>query len=105
MTLRCLVLGHRRSRSRASFDEKRDRWISECKRCHVLLVREGNEWRELPPPPDKLVPLPKTTESSGPASGGLGETPFVAPRAPNSSDRNGLPIVEGTKQAVELSTP
>lgn len=55
MTLRCLLFGHRRSRSRATYDEKRGRWISACKRCHVLLEREDHhDWRPLTPPPGKL---------------------------------------------------
>ena len=105
MTLRCLLLGHRRSRSCASFDEKHGHWISECKRCHVLLVREGQDWRELPRPPDKLVPVERKRKGSGSASRSSGESPFVATGATNSADRNGFPAVEGRKQPVELTTP
>lgn len=105
MTLRCLLLGHRRSRSCASFDEKRGRWISECKRCHVLLVREGEDWREMPCPTVKLVPVERKTKASGPAGSSVGETPFVAAGAPNAADRDGFAAVEGSKQAVELTAP
>lgn len=55
MTLRCVLFGHRRSRSRATYDETRGRWISVCKRCHVMLEREDHrDWRPIAPPVGKL---------------------------------------------------
>jgi hypothetical protein len=58
MTLRCLIFGHRRSRSRATFDEKHQHWLSDCRRCHILLVREPDgKWRPAPPPPEMLEPI------------------------------------------------
>jgi hypothetical protein len=58
MTLRCLIFGHRRSRSRATFDEKHHHWLSDCRRCHILLVREADgRWRPAPPPPKTLEPI------------------------------------------------
>src|SRR4051812_1481767 len=50
MTLRCHFLGHRRSASRAGFDEKRGYWISNCKRCHILL-RGDSDGKGKPLPP------------------------------------------------------
>ena len=58
MTLRCVLSGHRRSRSRATFDEKRGQWISQCKRCHAMLVREADgTWQPLHVTAGKLVPV------------------------------------------------
>ena len=58
MTLRCLIFGHRRSRSRATFDEKHQRWFSDCRRCHILLVREPDgAWHPAPSPPERLEPI------------------------------------------------
>ena len=36
----CLVLGHRRSRARVTFDEQQRRWVSNCKGCCTPLVRD-----------------------------------------------------------------
>ena len=45
MTLRCHVLGHKRSRSRAFYDDRNACWLSDCKRCNTPLVREWyGEW-------------------------------------------------------------
>ncbi|GAA3897255.1 hypothetical protein GCM10022276_15320 [Sphingomonas limnosediminicola] len=58
MTLRCHLFGHVRSASRAAFDEKHQFWISDCKRCHILLVREQDgKWAPLPRQPDRLDPI------------------------------------------------
>jgi hypothetical protein len=65
MTLRCLILGHRRSRSRATFDDKHQRWFSDCKRCHVLLVREPDgTWHPAPPQPERLEPIHREGRST-----------------------------------------
>ena len=115
MTLRCLLLGHRRSRSRATFDEKHQRWFSECKRCCVPLVREADgSWSPGPPPADKLEPVApaadaqdgappvdeRSDERSGPARGGLGESPFGAPGAADSTDGGDLTAAKHPEQAV-----
>ena len=64
MTLRCLIFGHRRSRSRATFDDKHQHWISDCKRCHVLLLRGADgTWRPAPPQPEKLEPIAPTPDT------------------------------------------
>jgi hypothetical protein len=58
MTLRCHFFDHRRSASRATFDDKHQYWISDCKRCHILLMREADgKWRPLPRQPDRLEPI------------------------------------------------
>jgi len=65
MTLRCHFLGHRRSASRATFDDKHQHWISECKRCHVLLMREPDgKWTPLPRQPDKLEPIAEEAQAA-----------------------------------------
>lgn len=57
MTLRCHVLGHKRSRSRAYYDDKNACWFSECKRCHKPLVREWHgEWHAMLPESHSLIP-------------------------------------------------
>lgn len=105
MTLRCLLLGHRRSRSCASYDEKHARWISECKRCHVMMVREGETWRELSAPPvGKLIVVERRAEASA-ASGSADETPFVAPRTADAADSGDAAAGERLKQTVELTAP
>lgn len=59
MTLRCHLLGHKRSHSRAAYDEKNACWFSECRRCHTLLIKEWHgSWHPAPPQPRRLVPLP-----------------------------------------------
>lgn len=65
MSLVCQFLGHRRSRSRATFDEKRQQWVSDCRRCATILARERDgRWVPVPPAPDRLVPIepPAVTE-------------------------------------------
>lgn len=105
MTLRCILLGHRRSRSCASYDEKHARWISECKRCHVMMLREGDTWREFPAPPvGKLVAIERSQEKSA-ASGSGGETPFVAARAEDAADGGDAAAGERLEQTVELTAP
>lgn len=52
MSLLCHVFDHKRSSSRASFDHVNQCWVSECKRCLAVLVRDGpGEWREAPAEP------------------------------------------------------
>jgi len=56
MSLLCHLFSHKRSRSRATFDEINRCWVSECKRCYAVLVRERpGDWREAPPEPLPLV--------------------------------------------------
>jgi hypothetical protein len=67
------MFGHVRSRSRATFDEKRQRWISECRRCRVPMMRdEDGTWRETDAPSTgKLVPVdPEPEESASSAASG-----------------------------------
>lgn len=105
MTLRCILLGHLRSRSCASYDEKNARWISECKRCHVMMAREGATWRELSVPPvGKLVAV-EGPQGSSAASGSADETPFVASRAADAANGGDAAAGEQTKQTVELTAP
>lgn len=63
MSLVCQFLGHRRSRSRATFDEKRQQWVSDCRRCATILAREGDgRWVPVPRAPDKLTPVERPTD-------------------------------------------
>ena len=104
MTLRCLLFGHLRSRSRATFDEKHRRWLSECKRCHVLMVREPDgKWREIPSPIGKLVPIERESEESAAPDGSPDEPPFVAAAATDSTERGAAALREHRQEAVELS--
>jgi hypothetical protein len=65
MSLVCQFLGHRRSRSRATFDEKRQQWISDCRRCATILAREPDgRWIPIPPVSGKLVPIERPAESN-----------------------------------------
>ena len=58
MSLVCSLMGHRRSRSRATFDDKRQQWVSDCRRCATILVRESDgRWVPAPPTPDKLLSI------------------------------------------------
>jgi hypothetical protein len=42
----CWIIGHRRSRSRAWFDESIGLWRSYCRRCGKPLLRESTgKWR------------------------------------------------------------
>lgn len=64
MSLVCRFIGHRRSRSRATFDEKRQQWVSDCRRCATILVRErGGGWIPAPPVPAKLLPIERPPSS------------------------------------------
>ena len=65
MGLLCRLFGHKRSSSRASFDEADQYWVSDCKRCLTILVRDGpGEWREAPPePPRPARPQPAILRS------------------------------------------
>jgi hypothetical protein len=48
MSLLCHVFDHKRSSARASFDRVNRCWVSDCKRCCAILVRERpGEWREV----------------------------------------------------------
>lgn len=61
MSLVCSLMGHRRSRSRATFDDKRQQWVSDCRRCATILVRERDgRWVPAPPAPDKLLPIERS---------------------------------------------
>ena len=93
MTLRCILFGHLRSRSRAAFDDKNNRWLSPCKRCRTLLVREApGRWRPLPPQSQDAVPAEaeaaETIEPPGSdaALGSAGEAPFVAPASKDAPE-------------------
>ena len=56
MSLLCRLFDHKRSSSRASFDEVNQCWVSECKRCLAILVREGpGDWREAGPEPQSAA--------------------------------------------------
>lgn len=49
MSLLCAVFPHKRSASRATFDRVHQIWVSECRRCFTVLVRDGpGDWREAP---------------------------------------------------------
>jgi len=37
----CLLLGHRRSKMRVRFSDQHQRWVGNCKRCNMLLVRDA----------------------------------------------------------------
>jgi hypothetical protein len=41
----CLILGHRRSRSRAWFVPEQGKWRSFCRRCGTPMLREKGKWR------------------------------------------------------------
>jgi hypothetical protein len=63
MSLVCQFLGHRRSRSRATFDEKRQQWVSDCRRCATILARERDgRWIPVPRAPDKLTPIERPAD-------------------------------------------
>jgi Prophage protein (DUF1660) len=49
MSLLCHLFGHKRSGSRAAFDDLHQCWVSDCKRCFTVLIREGpRNWNEAP---------------------------------------------------------
>lgn len=65
MSLRCHLLGHKRSRSKATFDEKHACWFSECRRCQTMLAKEWHgDWHVVPVPPRQLSPLPSASLAS-----------------------------------------
>lgn len=106
MSLRCHFFGHRRSRSRATFDEKHQHWISECKRCCTPLVRQADgTWEPAPPAPDgKLEPV--EVDASANAAGRDREAPGVADgAAEDSADGGGPAALERSGQTVELAAP
>lgn len=87
--LLCRVRPHRRSGSKATYDEKHGRWFSECRRCHIMLMREPDgRWVPAPPPPAKLVPIARPEQSEE-----LAETP--------DSD----PLTEASREPVAASVP
>lgn len=107
MTLRCIIFGHLRSRSRATYDDKNKRWISPCKRCRILLVREGpGQWRPLPPPPrDRNPSEPSPTAKKqqpilGPAVGRANEAPVIPTGGRDAAERPPAAIVEDLKEPV-----
>ena len=107
MTLRCILFGHLRSRSRASFDDKNNRWLSPCKRCRTLLVREApGRWRPLPPESQDPVPAePDAAETTDPPGsdaprGSAGETPSVTPDSKDAPERGCAAGVEYVKEPV-----
>ena len=107
MTLRCILFGHLRSRSRASFDDKNNRWLSPCKRCRTLLVREApGRWRPLPPQSQAPVlaePEPVETiepTRSGAAPGRAGEAPLGTPNAQDTTQRGCAAGLEYVKEPV-----
>lgn len=105
MTLRCHLFGHRRSRSRATFDEKHGRWISECKRCFVPLVRAPNKtWHPAPEvSTGRLKPVEREPEQSAPAGRRPDEAPLAATAAADSAYRGGSSLGQRGEQSVELS--
>jgi len=105
MTLRCLLFGHLRSRSRATIDEKNGRWLSECKRCHVQLARgKDGRWHPMAVPPGKLVPVEPQSAELAAASGGASEAPLIASPAANPPDGDRSGAAQREKQAIELTT-
>lgn len=107
MTLRCLLFGHLRSRSRATLDEKRGRWISECRRCRIPMERETDgTWHVAPPAPSgKLVPVGVDDGGSAAPSGSAGETPLPASAATDPTDSSRSRTAKHPEKTVELSTP
>ena len=103
MTLRCLMFGHVRSRSRATFDEKRQRWISECRRCRIPMIREEDgAWHEMEPPSaDKLVPI--EPEVSAASDAGAAEAPLSSTGTPDTPERRRPGASENKKKAGEFS--
>ena len=58
MTLRCHLLGHKRSLSRAYYDDQNACWLSDCKHCSTPLVREWHgAWHAAPRPVRKIAPV------------------------------------------------
>lgn len=104
MTLRCHLFGHLRSRSHATFDEKHGHWLSECKRCHMLLVRDPEgKWRPLPPPPGRLVPIERSGDESAAPGGSDPEAPAASSGAQDAANGRAAPLDEGVDQSLELA--
>ena len=106
MTLRCLLFGHIRSRSRASLDEKRGLWVSECRRCRIPMLRNADgTWHVTAAPTvGKLVPVEPGSQASAVASGSAGETPAVTdPAAADSADGGDSTLAEDSQKPVEFS--
>ena len=105
MTLRRLLFGHLRSRSRATIDEKNGRWLSECKRCHAQLARhDDGKWLPVAATSGRLVPVKPRPEESAAASGGANEAPLIASRAADSADGDGSRAAERHEHPIELTT-
>jgi hypothetical protein len=105
MTLRCLLFGHLRSRSRATLDEKHGRWISECKRCRVPMARESDgTWVVVPPALDgKLEPVEPKPKPSASSGGRPGEPPLTSADAKDSADRRCSAAAKGGQKSVDLA--
>lgn len=104
MTLRCLLFGHRRSRSRATFDEKRQVWVSECKRCITPLERgEDGAWQPADPLPADVKLEPVDRRASMPPLGGAAETPLGSSPARDSTEGGAAALGQGREQPLELS--
>jgi hypothetical protein len=106
MTLRCLLFGHIRSRSRATFDEKRQRWISECRRCRIPMIRETDgTWHETAAPQvGKLAPVDSEADGSAPAGRSGGEAPLGATAAPHAAQGRRARAAKHKQKPVEFST-
>src|SRR5579884_1603303 len=105
MTLRCFLLGHRRSRSCATLDERQARWISECKRCRIPMGRDPDgRWHVTPPvQAGKLVPVERESGSSAASSGSSAESPLASAAAVNPPDGRRRRATKNSEKPVELS--
>jgi hypothetical protein len=99
------MFGHVRSRSRATFDEKRQRWISECRRCRIPMMREEDgAWHKTEASPvGKLVPI--EAKRSTASSDGADEPPLGSAAAPDAPKRRGARASEDEEKPVEFSAP
>lgn len=99
------MFGHVRSRSRATFDEKRQRWISECRRCRIPMRREQDgSWHEMEPPSaDKLVPIDREPQDSAGSGGSASEAPLDAAAAPDTPKRSRSGASKNEEKAGEFS--
>jgi len=97
------MFGHLRSRSRATFDEKRQRWISECRRCRIPMLREEDgTWHETEAPSaGKLVPI--QAEPSAASGGSADEAPLGSTAAPDAAKRRRARAAEDDEKPVEFS--
>ena len=105
MTLRCLLFGHVRSRSRATFDEKRQRWISECRRCRIPMMRdEDGTWGETEAPSvGKLVPVEREPDESASSGASASEAPLGSTATPDTAKRRGSGTSKDKEKAGEFS--